>query len=95
VHVCVCMCGCTCMVCSGVYIPGCSCESNRQEFVLGAGELAQRLRALAALPEGPVLIFSTHWWLAIFIPGMRHPLLAFKGTVHMLHTYIHGGIYNF
>jgi len=45
-------------------------------FLSGAGEMAQWLRALTALPEVLSLIPSTTWWLTTICKEIRCPLLV-------------------
>lgn len=51
-----------------------------------SGETASWLRALIALSEDPGLIPAPTWWFTTVcvtpVPGIQHPLLAFKDTRH-------------
>jgi hypothetical protein len=54
------------------------CLSLTKGFALGAGEMAQRLRALAALPEVLSSNPTTAWWLTTIFNEIWCPLLAFS-----------------
>ncbi|CAO2608103.1 hypothetical protein LEMLEM_LOCUS13659 [Lemmus lemmus] len=54
----------------------------------GAGEIAQRLRALAALPDVLIQFPATTWWLTTICNEIWCPLLASKHTdrQHCIHN---------
>jgi hypothetical protein len=58
---------------------------------LWSGEMAQQLRALAALAEDLGLVHSTQKHLQVQFQATCHPLLALLGTVHSWCTNIHLG----
>jgi hypothetical protein len=51
-------------------------NKDSKKYFVGAGEMAQQLRALTALPEILSSIPITTWWLTTICNGIGCPLLV-------------------